>query len=212
MGPTEAQVVPYELADVVKALNDVCEFDWEPFLRRPDREAARRPAARGRRPVRLSRGLLEASPRDPSAGSRAAAAAAPRPAIRSGLSFDGEGKITDVIPGMVGDKSGLGPGMKVIGVNGKVFSAAAAPRRPGRQRPRKEDRVPPGRGGALPDGRPRLRRRPALSRAGPRHIEARPPGGDPQAARRAGEEAMIGTCGDRPTYHLSMRRPHGQDR
>jgi predicted metalloprotease with PDZ domain len=40
-----------------------------------------------------------------------------------GLSFDGEGTITDVVPGMVGDKSGLGPGMKVIGVNGKVFSA-----------------------------------------------------------------------------------------
>jgi predicted metalloprotease with PDZ domain len=40
-----------------------------------------------------------------------------------GLSFDGEGKIADVIPGMIGDKAGLGPGMKVIGVNGKVFNA-----------------------------------------------------------------------------------------
>src|SRR5262249_11834027 len=40
-----------------------------------------------------------------------------------GLSFDGEGKITGVIPGMIGDKAGLAPGMKVIGVNGRGFSS-----------------------------------------------------------------------------------------
>ncbi len=40
-----------------------------------------------------------------------------------GLTFDSEGRIVNVVPGMIGDRSGLAPGMKVIGVNSKTFSA-----------------------------------------------------------------------------------------
>ena len=40
-----------------------------------------------------------------------------------GLSFDGEGRVVNVVPGMIGDRAGLAPGMKVIGVNSKTFSA-----------------------------------------------------------------------------------------
>ncbi len=121
MGPTDAKVAPYELADVVKALNDVCPNDWEAYLKQRTempldalplevvercgyriRYSKRAPGASGR----ITRGGGGASARD-----------------SLGLSFDGEGKVADVIPGMIGDKAGLGPGMKVIGVNGKVFNA-----------------------------------------------------------------------------------------
>ncbi len=39
-----------------------------------------------------------------------------------GLIFSGDGSIVSVIPGMIGDRAGLAPGMKVIGVNNKTFS------------------------------------------------------------------------------------------
>ena len=39
-----------------------------------------------------------------------------------GLSFSADGRIVDVVPGMVGDRAGLAPGMTVIGVNSKKFS------------------------------------------------------------------------------------------
>ena len=39
-----------------------------------------------------------------------------------GLSFGEDGMIHQVVPGMIGDRAGLAPGMKVIGVNNKTFS------------------------------------------------------------------------------------------
>jgi predicted metalloprotease with PDZ domain len=39
-----------------------------------------------------------------------------------GLTLSGDGRITEVVPGMSGDRAGLAPGMKVIGVNEKTFS------------------------------------------------------------------------------------------
>ena len=40
----------------------------------------------------------------------------------AGLSFGGDGHIIDVVPGMLGDRAGLAPGMKVMGINGRLFS------------------------------------------------------------------------------------------
>ncbi|MHB1560154.1 MAG: hypothetical protein ACYC61_22105, partial [Isosphaeraceae bacterium] len=124
MGSTPSHVVPYEFADVVNDLKEICDHDWDGFLKsrvtRPLDSlplevvprlgykvtyTARAPAS-GPRISRRNEGGPGASARD-----------------SLGLSFDGEGKITDVIPGMVGDRAGLGPGMKVIGVNDTVFSA-----------------------------------------------------------------------------------------
>jgi predicted metalloprotease with PDZ domain len=120
MGPTSAQVVPYELADVVKALTEVCDFDWERFLRdRTEKPLDALPLD----VVQRCGYRISYTNRAPSAASRISRSGASVAALDSlGLSFDGEGKITDVVPGMIGDKAGLGPGMKVIGVNGKTFS------------------------------------------------------------------------------------------
>ena len=38
-----------------------------------------------------------------------------------GLTFGGDGKIRNVVPGMAGDKAGLAAGLQVIGVNGRKF-------------------------------------------------------------------------------------------
>ena len=159
-------------------------------LPRADDPAARRAAARGGRPVRLSPELFHAAPerRQPDLAERGTGGVSARDSI--GLSFDGEGKIVEIVPGMVGDRAGLAPGMKVIGVNGKTFSAQRLLDALADSVKRREDRIPPGRGGRLPHDRPRLCRRPALPRAGPRHREARPPRRDPQAGR--GTATLIG--------------------
>jgi predicted metalloprotease with PDZ domain len=121
-GPTEAHVVPYELADVVEALNGVCEYDWERFLRdRTERPLEALPLeVIGRCGYRIGY-----STEAPSTASRISRSGAGAVSARDslGLSFDGEGKVTEVFAGKIGDRSGIGPGMKVIGVNGQVFSA-----------------------------------------------------------------------------------------
>jgi predicted metalloprotease with PDZ domain len=122
--PGDQKVMPYELADLVAAMQDVCKYDWDAFF-----------AARVSRP-------LEQLPTDVVGrlGYRMQYAAKP-PAILTrqgsfgggllaardslGLSLSSAGGTTtirDVVPGMPGDKAGLAPGMEIIGVNGKRFS------------------------------------------------------------------------------------------
>ncbi len=116
--PSHARLVPYELPDVVRTLRELTDFDWEGFF-------ARRTA----RP-------LETMPMDVvgRCGYRLGYASEPSAYLvysehgtitardSLGLSFSADGRILDVVPGMIGDRSGLAPGMKVIGVNGKTFS------------------------------------------------------------------------------------------
>jgi predicted metalloprotease with PDZ domain len=121
--PTEARVEPYELPDVVNVLRELADFDWDTFfLRRTTQPLDALPLeVVGRCGYRL-----EYSTHPPNTASRIArgggtGGVSARDSI--GLSFDGEGKVVDIVPGMAGDRSGMAPGMKVIGVNGKTFSA-----------------------------------------------------------------------------------------
>jgi predicted metalloprotease with PDZ domain len=121
--PTEARVEPYELSDVVKVLRELADFDWDTFfMERTTRPLDALPVeVVGRCGYRLTY-----STHPPNAASRISRSGgtggvSARDSI--GLSFDGEGKVVDIVPGMVGDRAGLAPGMKVIGVNGKTFSA-----------------------------------------------------------------------------------------
>jgi predicted metalloprotease with PDZ domain len=116
--PSTAKVVPYELPEVVKTLRELADFDWEHFLT-----------------VRVTQ-PQEALPLDVvgRCGYRLQYATQPstyltyqeRDSITArdslGLTFSGDGSIVIVIPGMIGDRAGLAPGMKVIGVNNKTFS------------------------------------------------------------------------------------------
>ena len=207
--PTEASVEPYELSDVVAVLRELADFDWDKFLLERTTRAARRAAARRRLPLRLSTRVFDQGPErhqpDLEGGGGGVSA---RDSI--GLSFDGEGKVVDIVPGMVGDRSGHGPRHEGDRRQRQDLQRTEAPRRPGRQRREAEDRIPPDRRGALPHDRPRLCRRPALSRAGPRLLEAGRPGRDPQADRRHGpliESRKVSDDRHRIAYEKRAWRP-----
>jgi predicted metalloprotease with PDZ domain len=116
--PSHARVVPYELPEIVQILRELADFEWDAFL-----------TGRTTQP-------LDALPLDVvgRCGYRLGYAAEPsgylsrqeRGTVSArdslGLSFSAEGQILDVVPGMIGDRAGLAPGMKVIGVNRKTFS------------------------------------------------------------------------------------------
>jgi predicted metalloprotease with PDZ domain len=116
------EVVPYDLPEIVKELKQFADYDWDTFF-------ARRVTATqrdlpldvvGSCGYRL--GYTTKSPayldylQQRGGGDLLSA----RDSL--GLTFHGDGRIADVAPGMPGDKSGLAPGMRVLGVNSKKFS------------------------------------------------------------------------------------------
>ncbi len=116
--PGRKAVAGYDLDDVVRELNAVAEYDWGAFLRR--RVAARQESLPLDVVGRLGYRLKYA---DKPAGGGRPGAPPDNPAADSlGLSIR-DGVVGAVDPGLPADKAGLAPGMKVIGVNGKKFSA-----------------------------------------------------------------------------------------
>ncbi|MDY3561868.1 PDZ domain-containing protein [Gemmata sp. JC673] len=116
--PGKKTVAGYELADVVRDLKATAEYDWEPFLQR--RVAAPQESL----PLEVVDRLgyrLKYTDKAPGAGRPSAPPDNPA-ADSLGMSAPG-GVIASVDPGLPADKAGLSPGMKVIGVNGKKFSA-----------------------------------------------------------------------------------------
>jgi len=116
--PSTAKVVPYELPEIVKDLRELADFDWEQFLtqRVTQPQEALPLDVVGRCGYRLQYATqpstyLTYQDRD---------SITARDSL--GLTFSGDGSIIIVIPGMIGDRAGLAPGMKVIGVNNKTFS------------------------------------------------------------------------------------------
>jgi predicted metalloprotease with PDZ domain len=120
-GSGAGKVVAYDLSEIVSILRGLAEFDWETFLTsrvaRPldalPLDVVDRCGYRLEYTARPSAGGIHR----PGAGEDAAAA---QDSI--GLSFGGDGSITEVVPGMIGDQARIAPGMKVIGINGKTFS------------------------------------------------------------------------------------------
>jgi predicted metalloprotease with PDZ domain len=115
-------VVPYDLPEIVHDLKQLADYDWDTFFARHVtatqqdlplevvglcgyrlRYATKSPAYLDYLQQRAGGDLLSA--RD-----------------SLGLTFHSDGRIADVAPGMPGDKAGLAPGMRVLGVNGKKFS------------------------------------------------------------------------------------------
>jgi predicted metalloprotease with PDZ domain len=117
---TDVSMVPYDLPEIVKDLQELADFDWESFLnRRVSQPQESLPLdVVGRCGYRLK---YATDPPSGSAISRRRGGISARDSL--GLSFSPEGQISDVVPGMIGDRAGLAPGMTVIGVNSKKFSA-----------------------------------------------------------------------------------------
>src|SRR5580698_3231762 len=121
--PTTAPMVkPYTFDDVVNTLNQVVAYDWRGFwTERLTTHAAHAPMTG-----------LEGS------GWKIAYDDVPSEMVRAGEGDDravaatysvglvlrGDGGVSDTIEGMPAAKAGIGPGMKVIAVNGRAFSPA----------------------------------------------------------------------------------------
>jgi predicted metalloprotease with PDZ domain len=107
--PGHSTVAGYDFADVVRDLKATADYDWDGFLQR--RVAAPQEALPldvvGRLGYRLR--YTDKSQTD-------------NPAADSIGALIANGYVLNVDPGLPGDKAGLAPGMKVIGVNGKKFS------------------------------------------------------------------------------------------
>jgi predicted metalloprotease with PDZ domain len=120
--PSTAPVVKtYVFDDVVATLNDVAPFDWRTFL------LARLNSTDFHAPL----GGIERG------GWKLAYQTTPNDVLKDqeqvrhgtemgfsiGLRLNEDGSIADVIEGMAAAKAGIGPGMKIIAVDGKAYSA-----------------------------------------------------------------------------------------
>jgi predicted metalloprotease with PDZ domain len=107
--PGHKAVAGYEVADVVRELKATAEYDWDGFLQR--RVTAPQETlpldVLGRLGYRLQY-TGKSQTDNPTADS-------------IGVVITNS-QVMSVDPGMAGDKAGLAPGMKVIGVNGKRYS------------------------------------------------------------------------------------------
>ena len=121
-GNTPPKVVPYTFDDVVTNLNAIVSYDWAGFLR--ERLTSKSPHA----PLE---GITQG-------GYRIVYTDTPGPYINAqetvngdaeawwalGVNVSSDGRIEDVLVGSVSDKAGLGPGMQVVAVNGRQYSAS----------------------------------------------------------------------------------------
>ena len=114
------KVVPYTFDDVVRGLNDVAPYDWAKLLReRVDATTTHAPLGG------IERGGWKLIYNDkPNASSEALEKVAKFADFSYSLGFaiGEDGKLDDVIVGSPAYQAGLGPGMKLLAVNGRKWS------------------------------------------------------------------------------------------
>ena len=120
-GPNDPQVKPYSFDDIVAGLNKVAPHDWAAFFRKRVQDVAPEPPLAG-----ITDGGWEVDYVDKPSGYQEAAEKAGKfvdESVSIGLLVKEEdGVITDVIHGKAAHVAGIGPSMKLIGVNGRRFS------------------------------------------------------------------------------------------
>jgi predicted metalloprotease with PDZ domain len=119
-GNTGPKVVPYTFEDVVAGLNGVAANDWSTFLRsRLDSNSYQAPLGG------LENGGYKLTYSDkPNAWSAMEDAQSETFNFwySIGLHAGKSGTVSDVLKGGIADKAGLGPGMKIIAVNGRGYT------------------------------------------------------------------------------------------
>ncbi len=116
-------VKTYTFDDVVNTLNQVAPYDWRRFW--TERLTNHGPGA----PLQGLIGsgwklVYNETPSEPSRRERREKAEV-NAHYSVGLLFGSDGIVSDTIEGMPGAKAGIGPGMKIVAVNGRKFSAEA---------------------------------------------------------------------------------------
>ncbi|OWK45384.1 M61 family metallopeptidase [Fimbriiglobus ruber] len=110
----------YELEDVLADLNAVAEYDWKTLLMRRVTETAEQAPLDG-----LTQGGWRLTYADkPSAFEKSAQGLRKRLNLSTslGVLMSPDGVVSDVVRGKAAYKAGIGPGMKVLAVNGRRFS------------------------------------------------------------------------------------------
>ncbi|MBB5317014.1 M61 family metallopeptidase [Tunturibacter empetritectus] len=119
-GDTAPKVVPYTFDDVVAGLNSVVANDWATFLRtRLDSNSYHAPLGG------LENGGYKLTYTDkPNAWSTLEDQQSESFNFwySIGLHANKAGNVSDVLKGGVADKSGIGPGMKIVAVNGRAYT------------------------------------------------------------------------------------------
>jgi predicted metalloprotease with PDZ domain len=116
------QVKTYTFDDVVNTLSQVAPYDWRTFwterltTHRPNAPLDGLEASGWKLVYDANRSELERAEEGPEGGSAA---------YSIGLLLRDNGTIVDTTEGMPAAKSGIGPGMKLIAINGRKFSADA---------------------------------------------------------------------------------------
>ena len=121
-GNTPPKVVPYNFDDVVAALNTVAPYDWSTFFH--ERLTSKAPHAPlggiengGYRIVYTDQPSEFIQARETATGDAQAW-------WTLGIDITSDGHIDDVLVGSVSDKAGLGPGMQIVAVNGRQYTAS----------------------------------------------------------------------------------------
>ncbi len=121
-GNTGPKVVPYTFDDVVAGLNAIVPYDWAGFFR--ERLTSKAPHA----PLGgIENGGYHIVYTDiPSEfiQARETATGDAQAWWTLGITISSDGHIDDVLIGSVSDKAGLGPGMQIVAVNGRQYSAS----------------------------------------------------------------------------------------
>jgi predicted metalloprotease with PDZ domain len=114
-------VVPYTAGDVFTALNKVYPYDWKSFFTKRLNSLGAEPPLAG-----LAQGgwklIYNATPNKLiEARDKANKKIDLRFSLGLLLESEGDHAVVDIVPGSPADKAGIGPNMKVLGVNGREF-------------------------------------------------------------------------------------------
>ncbi|HKS72771.1 MAG TPA: hypothetical protein VJQ82_06200 [Terriglobales bacterium] len=121
-GPGGApELKPYTFDDVVNALNQIAPYDWRGFW--TTRLENHGPGAPLEGISRSGWKLVYDETRSEEIKAEEDKNKTVNAAYSIGLTLDDEGKIVDTIEGMPAATAGIGPGMKVVAVNGRRFTA-----------------------------------------------------------------------------------------
>jgi predicted metalloprotease with PDZ domain len=114
-----AEVRPYAFPDVVAAMNEVAPRDWKKFFE----ERLERPTATA--PLGGVTGggwkLVYTPEMSPRLESIETVEETTDVSHSIGLLLDDKGAIVDTVPGLAADRAGIGPGMKLIAINGRAW-------------------------------------------------------------------------------------------
>lgn len=117
-GPNNGpELKPFTFDELVQMLNQVVKYDWAGFWNSRLMSTSPEPPARG---IEASGWKLTFTPEPPAPGRTSRGISVGTYTI--GLNLSGEGVVSDAIFGGPAFKAGLAPGMKIVGVNGRLFT------------------------------------------------------------------------------------------